>query len=32
MRVTNETDGAEEMVMVLPLGRDPGTVPSAALR
>jgi ribosomal protein S18 acetylase RimI-like enzyme len=32
MRVTNETDGAEEMVMVLPLGRDPGTVPSTVVR
>jgi hypothetical protein len=32
MRVTNETDGAEEMVMVLPLGEDPGTVPSTVIR
>lgn len=32
MRVTNETDGAEEMVMVLPLGKDPGTVPSTVIR
>jgi len=32
MRVTNEADGAEEMVMVLPLGVDPGTVPSTAVR
>ena len=32
MRVTNETDGAEEMVMVLPLGVDPGTVPSTVVR
>ena len=32
MRVANETDGAEEMVMVLPLGRDPGTVPSTVVR
>ena len=32
MRVTNEDDGAEEMVMVLPLGADPGTVPSTAVR
>jgi len=32
MRVTNETDGAEEMVMVLPLGVDPGTVPSTMVR
>jgi ribosomal protein S18 acetylase RimI-like enzyme len=31
MRVTNETDGAEEMVMVLPLGRDPGAVPSTVV-
>jgi GNAT superfamily N-acetyltransferase len=32
MRVTNETDGAEEMVMVLPLGVDPGAVPSTEVR
>lgn len=32
MRVQNETDGAEEMVMVLPLGVDPGTVPSTEVR
>jgi GNAT superfamily N-acetyltransferase len=32
MRVPNETDGAEEMVMVLPLGEDPGTVPSTVVR
>jgi ribosomal protein S18 acetylase RimI-like enzyme len=32
MRVQNETDGAEEMVMVLPLGDDPGTVPSTVVR
>lgn len=32
MRVASETDGAEEMVMVLPLGEDPGTVPSTVLR
>jgi len=32
MRVTNEDDGAEEMVMILPLGADPGTVPSTAVR
>ena len=32
MRVTNEADGAEEMAMVLPLGVDPGTVPSTILR
>jgi ribosomal protein S18 acetylase RimI-like enzyme len=31
MRVTSETDGTEEMVMVLPLGDDPGTVPSTAI-
>ncbi|MDQ1537421.1 MAG: hypothetical protein QOE58_1814 [Actinomycetota bacterium] len=30
-RVANEADGAEEMVMVLPLGADPGTVPSTAV-
>jgi ribosomal protein S18 acetylase RimI-like enzyme len=27
MRVTNGTDGAEEILMVLPLGVDPGAVP-----
>jgi ribosomal protein S18 acetylase RimI-like enzyme len=32
MRVANETDGAEEMVMVLPLGDDPGSVPSTVVR
>jgi GNAT superfamily N-acetyltransferase len=32
MRVANETDGAEEMVMVMPLGVDPGTVPSTEVR
>jgi ribosomal protein S18 acetylase RimI-like enzyme len=32
MRVTSETDGAEEIVMVLPLGEDPGAVPSTAVR
>jgi ribosomal protein S18 acetylase RimI-like enzyme len=32
MRVSNETDGAEEMVMVLPLGADPGSVPSTSFR
>jgi GNAT superfamily N-acetyltransferase len=32
MRVHNETDGAEEMVMVLPLGEDPGAVPSTVVR
>jgi len=32
MRVTNESDGAEEMVMVLPLGQDPGAVPSTKVR
>jgi ribosomal protein S18 acetylase RimI-like enzyme len=32
MRVTNEADGAEEMVMVLPLGQDPGAVPSTVVR
>jgi ribosomal protein S18 acetylase RimI-like enzyme len=32
MRVTNGADGAEEMVMVLPLGVDPGSVPSGRLR
>jgi ribosomal protein S18 acetylase RimI-like enzyme len=31
MRVTSEADGAEEMVMVLPLGEDPGAVPSTVL-
>jgi ribosomal protein S18 acetylase RimI-like enzyme len=32
MRVTNEEDGAEEMAMVLPLGVDPGSVPSTSFR
>jgi len=32
MRVANETDGAEEIVMVLPLGVDPGSVPSTVIR
>jgi ribosomal protein S18 acetylase RimI-like enzyme len=32
MRVTNGADGAEEIVMVLPLGVDPGTVPSTVIR
>lgn len=32
MRVTNETDGAQEMVMVLPLGVYPGSVPSTSFR
>ncbi|MHB1472909.1 MAG: GNAT family N-acetyltransferase [Dermatophilaceae bacterium] len=32
MRLTNETDGAQEILMVLPLGVDPGAVPSTALR
>jgi ribosomal protein S18 acetylase RimI-like enzyme len=32
MRVANETDGTEEMVMVLPLGDDPGAVPSTVVR
>ena len=32
MRVTNGADGAEEMVMVLPLGVDPGSVPSTRFR
>lgn len=32
MRVTNETDGAEEIVMLLPLGVDPGSVPSTEVR
>jgi GNAT superfamily N-acetyltransferase len=32
MRVANETDGAEEIVMVLPLGVDPGMVPSTVVR
>jgi len=32
MRVANEADGAEEMVMVLPLGDDPGSVPSTMVR
>jgi ribosomal protein S18 acetylase RimI-like enzyme len=32
MRVTSEADGAEEIVMVLPLGVDPGAVPSTVIR
>ena len=32
MRVTSEADGAEEMAMVLPLGVDPGSVPSTRFR
>lgn len=32
MRVQNETEGAEEIVMVLPLGDDPGSVPSTVVR
>jgi GNAT superfamily N-acetyltransferase len=32
MRVASETDGAEEIVMVLPLGVDPGSVPSTVIR
>jgi GNAT superfamily N-acetyltransferase len=32
MRVTSEADGAEEMAMVLPLGEDPGSVPSPSFR
>jgi len=32
MRVPNETDGAEEIVMVLPLGEDPHAVPSTVVR
>lgn len=32
MRVTSEADGAEEMAMVLPLGVDPGSVPSPNFR
>jgi ribosomal protein S18 acetylase RimI-like enzyme len=32
MRVASEEDGAEEMVMVLPLGVDPGSVPSTSFR
>jgi len=32
MRVANETDGTEEIVMVLPLGGDPGSVPSTVVR
>ncbi len=32
MRVTSEEDGAEEMAMVLPLGVDPGSVPSTSFR
>lgn len=31
MRVTSEADGEEEMAMVLPLGADPGSVPSSSL-
>jgi ribosomal protein S18 acetylase RimI-like enzyme len=31
-RIANEADGAEEMVMVMPLGVDPGTVPSTVVR
>jgi ribosomal protein S18 acetylase RimI-like enzyme len=31
-RVTNGADGAEELVMVLPLGEDPGVVPSTTVR
>jgi len=32
MRVTSEADGSEEMAMVLPLGVDPGSVPSPSFR
>jgi len=32
MRVANEVDGSVEMVMVLPLGEDPGAVPSTVVR
>ena len=32
MRVASEADGAEEMAMVLPLGVDPGSVPSTRFR
>jgi GNAT superfamily N-acetyltransferase len=32
MRVANEADGAEEMAMILPLGVDPGSVPSTTFR
>jgi ribosomal protein S18 acetylase RimI-like enzyme len=32
MKVANETDGAEEIVMVLPLDVDPGTAPGPGLR
>ncbi len=32
MRVASEEDGAEEMVMVLPLGVYPGSVPSTSIR
>lgn len=32
MRVASEADGAEEMAMVLPLGVDPGSVPSTSFR
>ena len=31
-RVTGQEDGAEEMAMVLPLGADPGSVPSTRFR
>lgn len=31
MRVSSETDGEEEMAMILPLGADPGSVPSSLL-
>jgi len=32
MRVVSEEEGAEEMAMVLPLGADPGAVPSTMTR
>lgn len=32
MRVASEEDGADEMAMVLPLGVDPGSVPSTSFR
>lgn len=32
MRVASETDGAEEMAMVLPLGADPGNFPNQLFR
>ena len=32
MRVASEEDGAEEMAMILPLGVDPGSVPSTRFR